>query len=171
MTAPMTKAARQHEIRTVLGTRRIRSQADLAEALEQRGVFVTQGTLSRDLVDIGALRVRDETGQMSYTVSPHAATGLGPTGTGAVAETAGARLASLCKELLLSAEESANIAVLRTPPGAAQFLASAIDQARLATVLGTIAGDDSIMVVSRDPAGGAIVAAEFIAYAEQEPRA
>ena len=169
MIAPMTKVARQHEIRTVLTRRRIRSQAELAEVLEQRGVSVTQGTLSRDLVDIGATRVRDETGQMVYHVTLDHSGGI-PTSAGRSSETTSARLASLAKELLLSAEGSANIAVLRTPPGAAQFLASAIDQAQLSTVLGTIAGDDSIMVVTRDPDGGPSVASEFIGYAEQEPR-
>lgn len=130
MIAPMTKVARQHEIRTVLTQQRIRSQAELAEVLEQRGVSVTQGTLSRDLVDIGATRVRDETGQMVYHVSLDPSGGH-PGSAGRSSETTSARLASLAKELLLSAEGSANIAVLRTPPGAAQFLASAIDQAQL----------------------------------------
>lgn len=166
MITPMTKAARQDEIRTVLGTKSIRSQAELAEALAQRGVSVTQGTLSRDLVDIGATRVRNETGQMVYHVPFE-----GSDNTGSQApEAAGARLSSLCKELLLAAEGSANIAVLRTPPGAAQFLASAIDQARLTTILGTIAGDDSIMVVTRAADGGRAVATDFIGYAEQEPK-
>ncbi len=169
MTTPMTKAARQHEIRTVLKTQKIRSQAELAEALEKRGVSVTQGTLSRDLVDIGATRIRDETGQMIYHIPGEGSEGvLGHPGQ--TSETAGARLSTWCKELLLSAEGSANIAVLRTPPGAAQFLASAIDQARLETVLGTIAGDDSIMVVTRASDGGPAVASEFIGFAEQDPR-
>ncbi|GAA4471823.1 arginine repressor [Enteractinococcus fodinae] len=169
MAAPMTKVARQHEIRTVLSRQRIRSQAELAEVLEQRGVSVTQGTLSRDLVDIGATRIRDESGQMVYHVAGDEATG-GPGQGSQSAETAAARMASLCKELLLSAEGSANVAVLRTPPGAAQFLASAIDQARLHSILGTIAGDDAIMVITRVPDGGQAVAADFIAYAEQDPR-
>lgn len=166
MMTPMTKAARQYEIRTVLETRSIRSQAELAAALAQRGVTVTQGTLSRDLVDIGATRVRDETGQMIYHVSTDTTTGTVTQSP----ETTEARLSSLCKELLLTAEGSANIAVLRTPPGAAQFLASAIDQARLDSVLGTIAGDDAIMVVTRAPNGGQDVAQTFVGYAEQEPK-
>ena len=170
MTTPLTKAARQHEIRTVLSVQQIRSQAELAQALEQRGVSVTQGTLSRDLVDIGATRVRTDDGYMVYHMAASGTDGAYGSGTQG-SNTAEARLSSLCKELLLSAEGSANIAVLRTPPGAAQFLASAIDQARLLTVLGTIAGDDSIMVVTRLPEGGAAVAAEFIGYAEQDPRA
>jgi transcriptional regulator of arginine metabolism len=166
MIAPMTKAARQHEIRMVLMKQRIRSQAELAEVLEHRGVSVTQGTLSRDLVDIGATRSRDETGQMVYQVPIEGIPGRG----GQAPETTGARLASLCRDLLLSAEGSANIAVLRTPPGAAQFLASAIDQAQLDEVMGTIAGDDSIMVVTRAADGGPALASTFVRYAEQDPR-
>lgn len=164
MITPMTKAARQHEIRTVLATQAIRSQAELAQALTARGMTVTQGTLSRDLVDIGATRVRDVTGQMVYQVPDD------PVSTSQAPETSEARLSSLCKELLLAAEGSANIAVLRTPPGAAQFLASAIDQTRLEAILGTIAGDDSIMVVTRAADGGHQVARTFIAYAEQDPK-
>lgn len=164
MITPMTKAARQHEIRAVLSSEPIRSQAELAQALEQRGVSVTQGTLSRDLVDIGATRIRTDAGQVIYQV-PAEPYEIMPS-----SDTTEARLSSLCKELLLSAEGSANIAVLRTPPGAAQFLASAIDQVRLFSVLGTIAGDDSIMVVSRDADGGPDLASNFIGYAEQEPR-
>lgn len=162
MITPMTKAARQHQIRVVLGSQIIRSQAELAEALTQRGVTVTQGTLSRDLVDIGAIRVRDDTGQMSYQLPDDAQT--------TAPETTETRLSNLCKELLLAADGSGNIAVLRTPPGAAQFLASAIDQARLETVLGTIAGDDAIMVVTRAVDGGQSVARDFISYAEQDPK-
>ena len=64
------------------------------------------------------------------------------------------RLARLCEELLVSAEAAANLVVLRTPPGAANFLASALDKAELGDVLGTIAGDDTVLVISRDPSGG-----------------
>ncbi len=164
MITPMTKAARQYEIRAVLSMEPIRSQAELAQALEQRGVSVTQGTLSRDLVDIGATRIRTDSGQVIYQVPAE------PYEVLTSSDTTEARLSSLCKELLLSAEGSANIAVLRTPPGAAQFLASAIDQTRLLSILGTIAGDDSIMVVSRDADGGPALASDFIGYAEQEPK-
>ena len=68
------------------------------------------------------------------------------------------RLARLCGELLLSAEASANLVVVRTPPGAAQFFASAIDRVGWDNVLGTIAGDDTVMMITRDPAGGAAMA-------------
>jgi RNA polymerase sigma-32 factor len=69
-------------------------------------------------------------------------------------------------ELLVSAEGSGNLSVLRTPPGAAQFLASALDRAGLTEVLGCIAGDDTIVVVSREPDGGETLATKFLALAE-----
>ena len=69
---------------------------------------------------------------------------------------------SLFKELLITAEGAANITVLRTPPGAAQFLASSIDQSGMDAILGTIAGDDTVMVVTRDPNGGAALTESFL---------
>ena len=77
-----------------------------------------------------------------------------------------ARLARLCAELLVSAEASANLVVLRTPPGAAQYLASAFDKAELPDVLGTIAGDDTVLVIGRDPAGGDDLARRFLSLAD-----
>ena len=77
-----------------------------------------------------------------------------------------ARLTRYLKELLTSAEASANLVVLRTPAGAAQFLASAIDHAAWPAVLGTVAGDDTVLVISRDPAGGDDLAADFRRQAE-----
>ena len=65
-------------------------------------------------------------------------------------------------ELLVSAEASANLVVLRTPPGAAQFLASAFDKADLGDILGTIAGDDTLLVIGRDPVGGDALAQRFL---------
>ena len=76
-------------------------------------------------------------------------------------------MARLCAELLVSAEASANLVVLRTPPGAAQFFASAVDKAELDSVLGTIAGDDTVLVMTRDPKGGDAVARRFLALAEE----
>ena len=80
------------------------------------------------------------------------------------------RLARLCGELLVSAEASANLVVLRTPPGAAQFLASAFDKAELPDVLGTIAGDDTVLVIGRDPQGGDDLVRRFLALADHSTR-
>jgi transcriptional regulator of arginine metabolism len=77
-----------------------------------------------------------------------------------------ARLLRVCEEILVSARSSANLVVLRTPPGAAQYLASAIDHASPDAVLGTIAGDDTVLVITTEPTGGDEVAAWFLALAE-----
>jgi transcriptional regulator of arginine metabolism len=80
-----------------------------------------------------------------------------------------ARLAKLCSELLVSASASANLVVLRTPPGAAQFLASAIDKVEMREVIGTIAGDDTVLVIAADARGGGDVAHRFTTMATTHP--
>ena len=80
---------------------------------------------------------------------------------------ASTRLTRYLKELLTSAEASANLVVLRTPAGAAQFLASAIDHAAWPAILGTVAGDDTVLVIARDPAGGDALAADFLRLAQR----
>ena len=88
-------------------------------------------------------------------------TGRPTTATGRPRRRVSARFTRYLKELLTSAEGSANIVVLRTPAGAAQFLASTIDHAAWPAILGTVAGDDTVLVISRDPTGGEALAAEF----------
>jgi transcriptional regulator of arginine metabolism len=161
---PATKSARLQLVTDLLGRHPVRSQSELAALLADAGVAVTQATLSRDLVELDAVKVRHPAGGLVYAVpaeggdrSPR------PAVESVAAET---RLARLSGELLASAEASANLVVLRTPPGAAQFFASAIDRAELAAVLGTIAGDDTVMVIARDPRGGAVLAERFLRMAE-----
>lgn len=159
-----TKTARHAKIRELVSRSSVRSQADLARRLADEGVTVTQGTLSRDLVEIGAARVRGAEGTLIYAVPSD-----GPERelqADQAESTTTARLASLCRDLLVSAEASANLVVLRTPPGAAQFLASAVDHTGSKDILGTIAGDDTIMVISTDPSGGQRVADYFTGLAE-----
>ncbi|WP_300345532.1 arginine repressor [Nesterenkonia sp.] len=161
---PTTKTARQAKIRDLISRSSIRSQAELAQRLAEEGVSVTQGTLSRDLVEIGAARVRGAEGTLIYAVPSE---GPQPQLQADQAEaTTTARLAALCRDLLVSAEASANLVILRTPPGAAQFLASAVDHSGARQILGTIAGDDTILVVAADPQGGQAVADHFTALAE-----
>ena len=159
----MTKAARQQVIVDVLEQRAVRSQVELAELLADRGVHATQATLSRDLVELDAVKVRDTSGALVYAV-PAEGGDRRPVAPGATAA-AGHRLARLCGELLVSADASANLVVLRTPPGAAQFLASAFDKAELPDVLGTIAGDDTVLVIARESHGGDELARRFVALA------
>lgn len=164
--SPMTKNARHQRIIDLVTNQAVRSQTELAELLAQHGVHVTQATLSRDLVELDAVKVRSREGALVYAV-PAEGGDRSPTGG---RESAGARerLARLCAELLVSVDASANLVVLRTPPGAAQFLASAFDKADLGDVLGTIAGDDTVLVIGRDPLGGDALARRFLEFANHQ---
>jgi transcriptional regulator of arginine metabolism len=162
---PATKNARQRRIVDLLARHPVRSQSELADLLAREGVTVTQATLSRDLVDLDAVKVRGAGGALVYAVP---AEGGDRTPRPGAAETPASetRLARLLGDLLVSADASANLVVLRTPPGAAQFLASALDHAELGSVLGSIAGDDTVLVITRDAAGGREVAERFLALAQ-----
>ncbi len=160
---PRTKAARQQLVVDLLSTHEVRSQTELAELLADNGLVVTQATLSRDLVDLDAVKVRAGSGSLVYAV-PAEGGDRSPAPPRETAASEG-RLARLLEELLVSAEASANLVVLRTPPGAANFLASALDKADLGDVLGTIAGDDTVVVISRDPVGGEGVVRRLVGLA------
>jgi transcriptional regulator of arginine metabolism len=258
---PTTKPARQARIVAILSREQVHSQEQLAGLLTQyAGMHVTQATLSRDLDELGVVRLRATDGTLVYalpgdpshhpgaaldypervgptppppapassvpasqhqsapatpargtttTRDAHAAPGgpagdqldtsltaagahaapggaAGGTAPGAatadgIADAAGpsvrpagipvggtnSRLVRYLKELLTSAEASANLVVLRTPAGAAQFLASAIDHAAWPAILGTVAGDDTVLVIARDPLGGEALAAEILSLAER----
>jgi transcriptional regulator of arginine metabolism len=158
-----TKAARHARIVAIVEARPVHSQAELAQALAAQGFRVTQATLSRDLDELGAVKLRTpDGGQPAYVVPVDGA----PLTARTAHDDPPARLARLLAELMISAEASANIVVLRTPPGASNFLASALDRAGLPDVLGTIAGDDTILVVSRAPAGGNALAKRFLGLAK-----
>ena len=153
-----SKVARHERIVAVLRRQAVRSQAELAAALRDEGFRVTQATLSRDLDELGAIKLRAPDGGLPAYVVPEDGTPL----PARAADEQPHRLARLLAELLASAEASANLVVLRTPPGASNFLASALDRARLPGVLGTIAGDDTILVIARDPAGGQALAEHLL---------
>jgi transcriptional regulator of arginine metabolism len=149
--APLTKHARQARLADLITHRQVRSQTELARMLAEEGIGVTQATLSRDLEDIGATKVRGAAGALVYAVRE------GP----APAENIRIPLTRLCEELLVSAEANGDLIVLRTPPGAAQLFASALDRARLPEVMGTVAGDDTVLVIcratsARDPDPGVV---------------
>jgi transcriptional regulator of arginine metabolism len=163
---PTTKNARQQTIIELLGRHEIRSQTELADLLAGAGVRVTQATLSRDLLDLDAVKVRAASGALVYAVP---AEGGDRTPRSAESAASGSRLTRLLGELLVSADASANLALLRTPPGAAQFLASAFDRIDSDDVLGTVAGDDTVLVISRRPDGGQALAERYLALASRAP--
>ena len=166
---PSTKNARHRRIVELVSQHEGRSQGELADLLAASGLHVTQATLSRDLVELQAVKVRCGSGALVYAV-PGEGGDRRPTVPG-VSAAATQRLARLCNELLVSAEAAANLVVLRTPPGAAQFLASAFDKSELPDVLGTIAGDDTVLVIGREPKGGEALARRFLALAHDHPPA
>ncbi|MFE1101681.1 arginine repressor [Nocardiopsis alba] len=170
-TAPMTKAARQARITDVLTRQDVRSQGELAKRLAENGVQVTQATLSRDLDELGAVKLRTAAGHLAYVLPGEGGERLQRTRPDSLdlEQVSGARLNRLAEELLVSAEASANMVIVRTPPGAAQFLASAIDHTDFHLILGTIAGDDTILVISRDPQGGEELAAALLRLADRRP--
>ncbi len=194
MTTPVTKTARQARIADILSREKVHSQEQLAVMLRQyAGLNVAQATLSRDLDELGVVRLRAVDGSLVYALpgepgGPGSRPGAGAAApapltvpdhtqrsapsvaeTAFAAEGAGsqARLARFLSELLTSAEASANLVVLRTPAGAAQFLASVIDHVAWQSILGTVAGDDTVLVIARDPLGGDALAQEFLRLAER----
>jgi transcriptional regulator of arginine metabolism len=148
-----TRAGRQARIVAILSAKSVRSQGELAAMLAQEGIDVTQATLSRDLEELGAVKLRGADGGVGVYVVPE--DGSPVRGVSGGTE----RVSRLLGELLVSTDASGNLAVLRTPPGAAHYLASAIDRAALPYVVGTVAGDDTILVVAREPMTGAELAA------------
>ena len=160
MTGPGTRAARHARIVELVRDKAVRSQTELADLLAVDGVQVTQATLSRDLEELRAVKVGGV-----YVIPEDGLPALRPV------EQAPARLIRLLRELLNSVDVSGNLVVLRVPPGAAQFLASALDRSGLPDVVGTIAGDDTILAVAREPLTGADLAARVTALAAGEEQA
>lgn len=142
-------AARRRAIRSMLRERRITSQEQLVELLAEAGHPVTQATVSRDLRAVGA--VKSPVGEGRYRLVD------GPAGDGELAQALG--------EFALGMAPSGNLVVIRTPPGAAQVVAGAIDRAGLEGVLGTVAGDDTVLVVAEERRGGRGVAGDLERHA------
>ncbi len=127
------------------------SQTQLVQMLEAEGIVATQATVSRDLEELGAVKVRIPGGAMAYAI-PDFTRERAPSDD---------HLRRLMSEFVVEVSHSANLVVLRTPPGSAHVVGSALDRASLDNVLGTVAGDDTVLVVCTESAGGAAVAAEL----------
>jgi transcriptional regulator of arginine metabolism len=155
----LTRASRQARIVDLVTHHAVHSQSELVTLLAAQGIEVTQATLSRDLDELGAVKLRGVDGGAPVYVIPEDGSPVRPVAGGT------ARLTRVLAELLVSADASANLAVLRTPPGAAHLVASALDRAALTEVVGTLAGDDTILVVAREPLTGTQLAQRIAALA------
>jgi transcriptional regulator of arginine metabolism len=144
-------AARRRLLREILARRRVERQDELLELLERSGYRVTQATVSRDLAAIGAEKVKVQDGSERYVV-------------GDLARAASARqpaMVNVLRSYLVSMAPSGNLLVIRTLPAGAGPVAAAIDAAGISGVLGTIAGDDTVLVVSSRPSGGEALRTRF----------
>ncbi len=149
------KTQRQHRIARYLEEQVISSQVQLVELLATDGVVATQATVSRDLEDLWAVKVRIPGGQMAYAIPELPKDRVTPE----------ENLRRVLSEFLVDVTASGNLVVLRTPPGSAHVVASALDRAGLPEILGTVAGDDTIMLAVAEGATGAEVAARMRALA------
>lgn len=144
----VAKPQRQHRIAKLLAEQAVTSQAHLVELLAAEGVQATQATVSRDLDDLGAIKVRVAGGDTVYAIPEL------PTEQRAPED----HLRRVFGDWVVEVAHSGNLVVLRTPPGSAHVVGSALDRAGLPDVLGTVAGDDTLFVVVAEELGGAAVA-------------
>ena len=147
------RATRLALIQDIISAEDLSSQAELVLLLARKGVTVTQATLSRDLEILGAIKINKGSAGLCYAIPDD--------GSGAPITRDASRLGRVMTELAAGIDFSANIVVVRTSPGAASYLASIIDRSGLDTIIGTVAGDDTVMLITRDPVGGASVCHEL----------
>lgn len=145
------KAQRQHRIAKLLGEHAVTSQVDLVDLLAADGVAATQATVSRDLEDLGAIKVRVPGGSTVYAIPELPSEQVVPH----------EHLRRVFGDWVVEVASSANLVVLRTPPGSAHVVGSALDRAGLPGVVGTVAGDDTLLVVASEELGGIGLADEL----------
>jgi len=132
----------------ILEEHAVTSQDQLVELLAADGVVASQVTVSRDLEELGAVKVRMAGGETVYAIPELPKDRVAPE----------SHLRRVLGEWLVEVAHSANLVVLRTPPGSAHVVASALDRAGLADVLGTVAGDDTVLLVTSERVGGETMA-------------
>ena len=143
-----SKAQRQHQIGQLLERDAVTSQSQLVELLSGEGITATQATVSRDLDELGAIKVRVPGGRTAYAIPEQPHDHFVPAD----------HLQRVLGDWVVEVAHSANLVVVRTPPGSAHVVGSALDRAGLPGVLGTVAGDDTLMLVADEASGGAAVA-------------
>ena len=151
-----SKYDRQGAIMRLVAERKLATQADVAKALRQEGFGVVQTTVSRDIAQLGLVKVRDEDGRLIYALP------------GAAELTRLSELTAALRRWVLQLAPTGNLVVVQTPPGYASPLAQAIDEARLGDVAGTIAGENTIFIAAREGLSGAELAADLRHHLEGE---
>ncbi|HLG00392.1 MAG TPA: arginine repressor [Acidimicrobiia bacterium] len=149
--ATLGKPQRQHRISKLLEEQVVSSQAQLVELLAADGVVATQATVSRDLEELGAVKVRIPGGSTAYAIPEHAKERPVPED----------HLRRVMGDFVVEVRSSGNLVVLRTPPGSAHVVGSALDRASLPDVIGTVAGDDTVLVVCSEAVGAQPVAEDL----------
>lgn len=152
-----TRARRLRALAEAIRADALASQEEVTERLKRQGFAVTQATVSRDLEQLGAVKVK-RGGVLSYAL---------PDQIGA-ADWSTSRLEKILREWVVSIEAAGQMIVLRTPPGSAHLVASAIDHARLPEIAGTVSGDDTMFVAVRDGTDIHAVLARFERMMGQE---
>jgi transcriptional regulator of arginine metabolism len=147
----LAKQQRQHRIAGLLERNAVTSQGQLVQLLTDDGVMATQATVSRDLDELGAIKVRAAGGDSVYAIPDLPKEQRTPED----------HLRRVLGDWVVDVDHSHNLVVLRTPPGSAHVVASAIDRAGLSAILGTVAGDDTILVVVAERSSGTKVAREL----------
>ncbi|NNF54206.1 MAG: arginine repressor [Acidimicrobiales bacterium] len=143
-----SKTQRQHRIGRILNSHAVSSQVQLVELLAAtEDIVATQATVSRDLDEMGAVKVRIAGGTSVYAVPEHPADQHAPED----------HLRRLMGEWVVEADRSGDLVVLRTPPGSAHVVASALDRSGVLNVIGTVAGDDTLLIISAEGRGGAVL--------------
>lgn len=147
-TTGLSKPQRQHRVASLLQQEAVTSQAQLVELLAKEGIHATQATVSRDLDDLGAVKSRLPSGEVAYVVLVQPQDQVTP----------GDFLRRVCRDWVIGVESSRNIVVARTSPGSAHIVASAVDRAGWADVAGTVAGDDTVLLIATEGVKGERVA-------------
>jgi len=139
-----SKVQRQQAISRLIGKRAVTNQPQLVDLLAADGIAATQATVSRDLEDLGAVKVRVPGGETVYAIPEYEPARLAPED----------QLRRVMGEWVAEVRKSGNLVVLRTPPGCAHVVASALDRSGMDGLLGTVAGDDTLLCVAEESVGG-----------------
>lgn len=161
MKYPDSKTARQHVIEELIVNKQISSQNEILKLLKNKGFAITQTTLSRDLDEINAVKKLSNNGKNVYIIKKKSVDKLQSS------KDIRNKMEKSLTEFVISVDSSANLAIIHTPAGAAQYVASLIDQAAIEKVIATIAGDNTVLVVTKGLDDGKKVASQIWDYAKQ----